>query len=60
MRVLHFYTMKQEPERVRAVGPKHAEYWRRAGVHGYHGGPFDDRSGGSSRSRPTLARTLSG
>ena len=46
MRMLHFYTMRQEPERVRAVGPKHAEYWRSVGAHGYQGGPFDDRSGG--------------
>ena len=46
MRVLHFYTMKHEPERVRAVAPRHSAYWRDVGVQGYQGGPFDDRSGG--------------
>jgi uncharacterized protein YciI len=46
MRVVHFYTMKDEPERVRKVAPKHSAYWRRAGVGGYQGGPFEDRSGG--------------
>jgi hypothetical protein len=60
MRVLHFYTMKQEPERVRAVGPRHAEYWRRVGAHRYQGGPFDDRSGGLITFEVDLARRLSG
>jgi uncharacterized protein YciI len=46
MRVVHIYTMKPEPQRVRAVAPKHSAYWRQVGVCGYQGGPFQDRSGG--------------
>jgi uncharacterized protein YciI len=46
MRVLHFYTMKQDPDRVRAVAPRHAAYWAQVGARDHEGGPFDDRSGG--------------
>jgi uncharacterized protein YciI len=46
MRVVHIYTMKPEPQRVRAIAPKHSAYWRQVGVRGYQGGPFQDRSGG--------------
>ena len=46
MRVLHFYTMKQEPERIRATVPEHAAYWADLGLRDYRGGPFEDRSGG--------------
>jgi uncharacterized protein YciI len=46
VRVLHFYTMKQEPDRVRAVAAAHAAYWHNLEVPGYVGGPFADRSGG--------------
>jgi uncharacterized protein len=46
MRVAHFYTMKQDPDRVRTVAPEHAAYWQHLGVPGYLGGPFADRSGG--------------
>lgn len=46
MRILHLYTMKDEPDRVRAVAPEHAAYWRDLELPGYLGGPFGDRSGG--------------
>jgi len=46
MRVVHIYTMKPEPQRVRAIAPKHSAYWSQVGVRGYQGGPFQDRSGG--------------
>jgi len=42
MRFVHVYPMKPEPDRVRAVAPRHAAYWHGLGL----GGPFDDRSGG--------------
>ena len=46
MRFVHVYAMKPEPDRVRAVAPRHAAYWHGLGLGGYLGGPFDDRSGG--------------
>jgi uncharacterized protein YciI len=46
MRFLYFYLMKDEPDRVRAVAPDHAAYWRDLGLRHYVGGPFEDRSGG--------------
>jgi uncharacterized protein YciI len=62
MRVVHIYTMKAEPERVRAVAPKHSAYWRQLGVRGYQGGPFQDRSGGlvtfESNSRQEAERLI--
>ncbi len=46
MRVVHVYTMKREPSRVRVVAQEHAAYWERIHPRGYLGGPFADRSGG--------------
>ena len=46
MRFLYFYLMRDAPERVRAVAPKHAAHWRQLHLGGYLGGPFADRSGG--------------
>jgi uncharacterized protein YciI len=46
MRVLYFYLMKDATDRVGAVAPDHAAYWRGLGVREYVGGPFRDRSGG--------------
>lgn len=46
MRVVHIYTMRHEPDRVRMVAPEHAIYWRGLDLPGYLGGPFPDRSGG--------------
>jgi uncharacterized protein len=46
MRFLFFYLMKDAPELVRAVAPRHAAYWRDLGLQNYLGGPFADRSGG--------------
>lgn len=46
MRFLYFYLMKDAPELVRAVAPRHAAYWRELQLPNYLGGPFADRSGG--------------
>jgi uncharacterized protein YciI len=46
MRFLYFYLMRDAPDRVRAVAPEHAAYWREFGLRDYLGGPFGDRSGG--------------
>jgi uncharacterized protein YciI len=46
MRVLYFYLMRDATDRVRAVAPDHAAYWRELGLRNYLGGPFTDRSGG--------------
>jgi uncharacterized protein YciI len=46
MRILYFYLMSDAPDRVRAVAPRHAAYWRDLGLAHYLGGPFADRSGG--------------
>ena len=46
MRIMYSYMMREEPDRVRAVAPQHAAYWRALGARGYLGGPFADRSGG--------------
>lgn len=45
MRVAYFYFMKEEPDRVRDVAPRHASYWQ-VELDRYRGGPFADRSGG--------------
>lgn len=46
MRFLYFYLMRDVADRVRAVAPDHAAYWRDLGLRDYAGGPFADRSGG--------------
>lgn len=46
MRVLYFYLMRDATDRVRAVAPDHAMYWRGLRLREYLGGPFTDRSGG--------------
>jgi uncharacterized protein YciI len=38
--------MRDRPDRVRAVAPDHAAYWRDLRVPGYVGEPLADRSGG--------------
>jgi uncharacterized protein YciI len=45
-RLVYFYFNRDEPERVRHAVPAHVDYWHRAGLEGYMGGPFADRSGG--------------
>jgi hypothetical protein len=42
----YLYWMRDDPDRVRAVAPEHAAYWRDLGLPGYLGGPLADRSGG--------------
>lgn len=46
MKVIHFYAMKPDPDRVRSIAPQHAAYWHELRLPGYEGGPFADRSGG--------------
>jgi uncharacterized protein YciI len=46
MRCSYIYFMKDNPDRVAAVAPEHAAYWRGLELRGYLGGPFADRSGG--------------
>jgi len=46
VKVIHFYAMKPDSDRVRSVAPKHAAYWKDLRLPGYQGGPFADRSGG--------------
>ena len=38
--------MANDPRRVRATAPVHAEYWQELQPADYEGGPFADRSGG--------------
>lgn len=45
-RFAYGYTMKREPEGVRAVASRHAAYWHDLRLPSYLGGPFEDRSGG--------------
>ena len=46
MRCSYIYFMKDDPDRVAAVAPEHAAYWRGLELREYLGGPFADRSGG--------------
>jgi uncharacterized protein len=46
MRIVYFYLMRGDPERVGAAAAEHAEYWHRLRLPGYVGGPLADRSGG--------------
>jgi uncharacterized protein YciI len=56
--------MKRAPDRVSAVAPAHAAYWRALELGGYVGGPFADRSGGlivfEIGSRDRAARIVAG
>ena len=46
MKVIHFYAMKPDSDRVPRVAPQHAAYRHALRLPGYWGGPFADRSGG--------------
>jgi uncharacterized protein len=46
MRIAYFYWMRDDPDRVGAIAPEHAAYWRDLGLPGYLGGPLADWSGG--------------
>ena len=46
MRFVYCYLMKDDPDAVREIAPKHAAYWHQLGLPEYIGGPFADRSGG--------------
>lgn len=45
-RFVYFYINQNEPEKIRQVVPAHVQYWNTAGMEGYMGGPFGDRTGG--------------
>ena len=46
MRAVYVYLLKDDPDRIRSVAPRHAGYWQGAALPGYQGGPFSDRTGG--------------
>jgi uncharacterized protein YciI len=46
MRFLYFYLMRDAPDRIGPVAPRHAAYWRELRLPHYLGGPFADRTGG--------------
>ena len=46
MRAVYMYLLRNEPDRVRSIAPRHARYWQDAALPGYQGGPFADRAGG--------------
>ena len=43
---VYFYSMKNEPDKIRAIAPIHHQYWVQQDLTRYNGGPFTDRSGG--------------
>lgn len=45
-RFIYFYFNRSEPEKVRQAVPIHVQYWKKASLKGYTGGPFSDRTGG--------------
>jgi uncharacterized protein YciI len=45
-RFLYFYLMRNQPDAVRQVVPRHVQYWQSSDLPDYIGGPFADRSGG--------------
>jgi uncharacterized protein YciI len=45
-RFVYFYLMRPFPKQIQQVVGAHVEYWQRADVEQYRGGPFADRSGG--------------
>lgn len=42
MRILYFYLMRNEPDRVSRTAPHHSAYWQRLSLDDYEGGPFAD------------------
>jgi hypothetical protein len=46
-RFLYVYFMRDQPDRIGGVVPRHVDYWKNLELPGYIGGPFSDRSGGS-------------
>jgi len=45
-RFVYFYFTKRKIEELQACVPKHMDYWKKAALPGYMGGPFSDRTGG--------------
>jgi uncharacterized protein YciI len=44
--IAFFFTMKKEPDLIKALVPEHIKYWKELNLADYKGGPFFDRSGG--------------
>jgi uncharacterized protein YciI len=45
-RFLYFYLMRNTPEAIRQMVPRHIQYWQSCDLPDYVGGPFADRTGG--------------
>jgi uncharacterized protein YciI len=45
-RFAYLYFMKDATERISDMVASHVSYWRKQGLPGYLGGPFQDRTGG--------------
>jgi uncharacterized protein YciI len=45
-RFVFFYLMRKDVPGIREAVPEHVAHWKDAGLEGYQGGPFADRSGG--------------
>ena len=45
-RFVYFYFNRNEPDKIGQIVPTHVQYWKTAGLKGYMGGPFADRTGG--------------
>ena len=46
MKIVYFYLMRCDDERVRRRAPDHAAYWHALALPNFLGGPFVDRTGG--------------
>jgi len=46
IRIVFFYFMKNDPDKIREVVPAHIAYWKNSHLQNYVGGPFADKSGG--------------
>lgn len=45
-RFVYFYFTKRKPPEMADCVPRHIDYWKKAGLPGYMGGPFTDKTGG--------------
>ena len=43
-RLVYFYFMKNDPERIQKVVSQHIEYWTKCNPKEYMGGPFADKT----------------
>ena len=45
-KLVYVYFMKNVPEKIGEVVPRHIAYWKNQKLKNYSGGPFADRTGG--------------